>query len=268
MLHKLLALLKRDFFVTSSYKLDFLMYWIHALAILLPFFFIARMFNQATPSHLFPYGGDYFAFVLIGLGIRRYLSHALHSLPGAIGEEQGLGTLEALLATPTSFRKTFFLLSLVSLTYATLSLFFYLFLGILLFQVRFPQANWPVAFLILLLTTVTFYAFGLLSASFILVFKKGNVVEPLLEGFSSFLGGVYFPVSLLPSWLQGVSEFVPLTYVLRGLRLSLLQGVPLSTLGKDCMILALLSGILFPVGLWVFGKALRKAKQDGSLVHY
>jgi len=268
MLRKLLALLKRDFFVTSSYKLNFMMYWIHALATLLPFFFIARMFPQTVSPYLLPYGGDYFAFVLIGLGIRRYLSHALHSLAGAIGEEQGLGTLEALLVTPTSFKTIFFLLSLLSFIYATLNLLFYLFLGIVLFQVRFPVANLLGAFSVLLLTTTTFYAFGLFSASFILVFKKGSIIEPFLEGFSGFLGGVYFPVTLLPLWLQKASEFIPLTYVLRSLRLCLLKGVPLSTLGEDLFILMLLSGILLPLGLWTFAKALRKAKQDGSLVHY
>jgi len=268
MFHKLLALFKRDFFVTSSYKLDFLMYWIHALAILLPFFFIARMFGQATSSYLVPYGGDYFAFVLIGLGLRRYLSHALHSLAGAIGEEQGLGTLEALLVTPTSFKTVFFLLSLLSFIYASLNLLFYLFLGIVLFHVKLPFANFSGALLVLLLTTITFYAFGLLSASFILVFKKGSIVEPFLEGFSSFLGGVYFPITLLPLWLQKVSEFLPMTYGLRALRLCLLKGISVWSLGKDLLILLVLSGILFPISLWIFGKALQKAKRDGSLVHY
>lgn len=268
MFRKLFALFKRDFWVTSSYKLGFTLYWLHALATLLPFFFIARMFRTENSPHLLPYGGDYFPFVLIGLGVRRYLSHALHSLAGAIGEEQGLGTLEALLVTPTSFRKVFFLLSSLSFIYATFNLLFYLFLGVVLFRVPFPAANFAGAFWVLLLTTLTFSAFGLLSASFILVFKKGSTVEPFLEGFSSFLGGVYFPVSLLPLWLQHVSEFIPLTYALRALRLSLLKGAPLSALGKDLLILLVLSGILFPISLWVFGKALKKAKRDGSLVHY
>lgn len=268
MLRKLLALLKRDLLIASSYKFDFMMHWVHALALLLPFFFVAKMLGDNASSHLLPYGGDYFAFVLVGLGLRRYLSHALHSLPGAIGEEQMLGTLEALLATPTSFKSIFLLLSLLSFLYAVLNLLFYAFLGIVFFHVRFPNANFFGAFCILLLTSISFTAFGLLSASFILVFKKGSVVEPFLEGFSSFLGGVYFPTTLLPLWLHNISEFVPMTYVLRTLRLCLLQGVPLSSLGKDLFVLFLLTALFFPIGLWTFGKALEKAKRDGSLVHY
>ena len=268
MLRKLFALLKRDFLVASSYKLDFMMYWVHALALLLPFFFVAKMLGQTESSFLLPYGGDYFSFVLIGLGLRRYLSHALHSLAGAIGEEQGLGTFEALLVTPTSFKSIFFLLSLLSFLYATLSLLFYIFLGSVLFHVRFPNANFVGAFLILLFTTFTFTAFGLLSASSILVFKKGSTVEPFLEGFSSFLGGVYFPVTVLPFWLQKFSEFVPMTYILRPIRLCLLKGTSLSALGNDLFVLILLTAVLFPVGLWIFGKALQKAKKDGSLIHY
>ena len=268
MLHKLFALLRRDVLVTSSYKLDFMMHWGHTLAVLLPFFFIAKMLNQTGPSYLLSYGGDYFSFVLIGLGLRRYLSHALHSLAGAIGEEQTIGTLEALLVTPTSFKSIFFLLSLVSFLYAILNLLFYLFLGIVFFQVRLPHANLPGALCILLLTTVAFHTFGLFSASFILVFKKGNVIEFFLEGFSSFLGGVYFPITLFPQWLHKVSEFIPMTHALRALRLCLLKGAPLSAVGKDLLVLVLLTAILFPTSLWTFGKALEKTKRDGSLVHY
>ena len=268
MFRKLFALLQRDFLVTSSYKVNFMMYWVHALALLLPFFFIAQMLGQRGSSHLLPYGGDYFAFVLIGLGLRRYLSHSLHSLAGAIGEEQGLGTLEALLVTPTSFQSVFFLLSLLSFIYAMLNLLFYLFLGVVLFQVRMPYANFPGALFVLLLTTITFNAFGLFSASFILVFKKGSITEPFLEGFSSFLGGVYFPITLLPNWLHKVSEFVPMTYALRMLRLCLLKGTPLSALGRDLLVLGLLTMALFPISLWTFSQALKKAKRDGSLVHY
>jgi len=268
MLRKLLALFKRDFFVTSSYKLGFVLYWIHALAILLPFFFIARMFGPVTSSHLLPYSSDYFTFVLIGLGLRRFLSHALNSLAGTIGEEQGLGTLEALLLTPGSFRATFSLLSLLSFFYATLNLLFYLFLGIVLFRVRLPEANWIGAVFVLFLTTLAFFSLGLFSASFVLVFKKGSSIEPFLEGFSSFLGGVYFPITLLPNWMQRISEFIPMTYVLRSLRLCLLKGAPLSDLGRDLFILILLTMVLFPISLWTFGNALRKAKRDGSLVHY
>ncbi|MFH1857436.1 MAG: ABC transporter permease [Candidatus Omnitrophota bacterium] len=268
MFRKLAALFKRDLCVNSSYKLSFAVYWVHSLAVLLPFFFIARLLSANASPHLLPYGGDYFPFVLIGLGLRRYLSHALHSLAGSIGEEQGLGTLEALLVTPVSFRSVFFLLSVLSFLYATLNLLFYLFLGVFLFHVRLPLANIPGALVVLGLTTMTFYAFGLFSASFILVFKKGSIVEPFLEGFSSFLGGVYFPITLLPLWLQKTSDWIPMTYALRALRLCLLKGLPLGLLKKDLLVLTALTLILFPISVWIFGKALRKAKKDGSLVHY
>lgn len=268
MLRKLFALFKRDFFVTSSYKLDFMMYWIHALAVLLPFFFISKMLSPKGSPHLIPYGGDYFAFVLIGLGLRRYLAHSLQSLAGAIGEEQGLGTLEALLVTPTPFYVIFFLLSLLSFIYALFNLLFYLLMGVFLFQVQFTQSNVFGALVVLLLTTVTFSAFGLFSASFILVFKKGSFVEPFLGGFSSFFGGVYFPVTLFPHWLQKASQWVPMTYALRPLRLCLLKGAPLAALKEDLLILFLLTVILCPISVWTFGKALKKAKKDGSLTHY
>lgn len=268
MFQRLFALFKRDFFVTSSYKVSFVLYWIHAIAFLIPFFFIARMFGEGGSPHLLPYGGDYFVFVLIGLGLRRYLAHSLHSLSGAIGEEQGFGTLEALLATPTSSRSLFSLLSLLSFLYATLNLLFYLSLGVVLFQVRFVNPNFLGAFCVLVLTTLTFFSFGFLAASFTLVFKKSSIIEPFFEGFSSFLGGVYFPMTLFPEWIQRISECMPMTYALRALRLSLLRGVPVSSIGKDLLVLSLLSVALFPLSLWVLGKAITKAKRAGSLVHY
>ncbi len=268
MFRKLAALFKRDFYINASYKLSFLIGWMNTLAVLLPFFFVARLFGKGSSPYLLPYGGDYFSFVLIGIGLRRYLSHAVNSLAGTIGYEQSLGTLEVLFVSPTPFRQVFFLLSLLSFIYATGNFLFYLFLGTFLFQVPFPQANFAGALVVLPLTLLTFYSFGLLSASFILVFKKQNPIEPFFEGFSSFLGGVYFPVTLLPSWLQKVSDILPMTYGLRALRLCLLKGATLVSLGKDLLILSLLTLLLFPISVWIFGKSLKKAKKDGSLIHY
>jgi len=46
-------------------------------------------------------GGDYFSFVLIGIAFSDYLGVGLGSFAGTIREGQMLGTLEAMLVTPT-----------------------------------------------------------------------------------------------------------------------------------------------------------------------
>jgi ABC-2 type transport system permease protein len=90
----------------------------------------------------------------------------------------------------------------------------------------------------------------------------------LFNATSSFLGGIYYPVTILPGWLQFFSYLLPVTYALRGMRLALLQGASTGAILPDILVLALFSVLLMPASLSAFRFAVRRAKVDGSLSQY
>jgi ABC-2 type transport system permease protein len=113
----------------------------------------------------------------------------------------------------------------------------------------------------------TFLGLGLLAAAFTMVIKQG---DPIVGGYialSGLLGGAVIPVAVLPSWIQAISELLPLTHALRGLRMAL-DGGSFADIGGEIGVLVLLALIAMPVGLWSATWATRRARREGSLVVY
>jgi len=152
--------------------------------------------------------------------------------------------------------------------YATLEVMLYLTVGILVFGLRLPSANLGPAALILFLTLFAFMGLGVISAAFIMRFKRGNPVTWMVATASELLGGVYFPVDVLPPVLRKLSNIVPMSHALTGLRKSLLAGAGWGDVLPQALALAGFIAVLWPVGVYSFRLALAKARADGSLGHY
>jgi ABC-2 type transport system permease protein len=122
--------------------------------------------------------------------------------------------------------------------------------------------------IILILTIISFSSIGILSASFIMILKRGDPINMLVMSTSELFGGVLFPIAVLPGWLQNVSHILPITYSLNGMRHALLQGYSLHALAPDIIALVVFSIVLLPLALLAFRYAVKKAKVDGTLVQY
>ena len=109
---------------------------------------------------------------------------------------------------------------------------------------------------------------GILSASFIIYFKRGDPINFVLSSANTFLGGVFFPVTLLPDYLQGISSYLPLTWSLRIVRGVLLHGNSFAELQGELFHLAILTLVLLPAGIYSSRFAIRRAKKEGSLTQY
>ena len=265
---KPLAFLKRDFLINSSYKISFLFQFGTIVFSVLTFFFISKLFGTRASEYLTNYGGDYFPFVLIGIAFYGYLSTAMSSFTGAISREQSLGTLEAIILSPTKISTMLISGSLWNFFLTSLHIVLYLLLGALCFNFPLGRINLPAAIVILILTIISFSSLGIISASFVLVLKQGNPVNWLFSGVSRFLGGVYFPVGILPFWVQKVAYLLPITYSLHGMRMAILMGHSIRDIRQDILALVLFSLILLPFSIFCFKYALRRAKKDGSLIYY
>ena len=118
----------------------------------------------------------------------------------------------------------------------------------------------PVAFL-------AFSGLGILSASYVLLFKRGNPAKWLLLSFSNVAGGMLFPTSILPDWLQFAARLNPVTYALDGMRAALLSGANLAVVWRSVAVLFLMAALLLPASIVVFSWTLRRTKTTGTLTH-
>jgi ABC-2 type transport system permease protein len=264
---RFLAFLERDLRVESSYRLSFVWTFVGIFASVFMFYYMARLLGPAASPHLQEYGGNYFAFLLIGIAFSRYLSVALHSFSSGLQRAQSEGTLEAMLMTPTRVSVIALGSSLWSYTRTTLEVLVYLVIGSLFLGVDL-QGNVMAAVLVLLVSVAAFSAIGVISASVILVIKRGDPVVWAFSTVSSLLGGVYYPITILPDGVQRLAQLLPVTYALRALRLALLQGAQLADLVRDVLILIAFCLVLIPLSLYTFQMAMRRARYDGSLTHF
>lgn len=263
----IIAFLKRDFLNAASYKFNYIFTFLGILFSVATFYFLSRLFIKNPVSGLESYGGNYFPFVLVGIAFSDYLMTALYAFSSTIREEQMTGTMESLLLTKTGLPMLLLSSSVYPFIFTTVRVFCYLGLGVIL-GVSFNGANIVGGLIIILLTVLSFASLGIISASFVMVFKKGDPVSWVYSGVSGLLGGVLYPVTVLPGFLQKLSSFFPLTYALRGMRRCLLDGAGFKEVALDIGALALFAIILVPLSVLVFNRALKKAKADGTLAHY
>jgi ABC-2 type transport system permease protein len=232
------------------------------------FFFLSRLVGTTISGPLAPYGGSYFPFVLIGIAVQNYLTFSLSRFSGSLRESQLSGTLEAVLTTPVSLPLFLTGATLYSFVFNALRVFAYLGAGALLFQVHFNWSRLPAALGILCLTMAAFSSLGIFASAFIIVFKRGDPVNWTFSVLSWLLGGVYYPVSVLPEWLQKAADLIPMTHTLEALRVVLLTDGTLSSIAWQFTALALWAVIGLPVSLACFRYALNRARRQGTLGHY
>ena len=97
-LRKIFAFLQRDFLSEVSYRLAFLLQVAGMLFSVSAFYFVAKMMDPKTAGLD---GIQPFPWVLVGLAFQYYFSTALYAFSAKIRGEQMLGTLEAMLVSPT-----------------------------------------------------------------------------------------------------------------------------------------------------------------------
>lgn len=267
-LRKALAFIKKDFQNEISYKLAFSMQLVGIFLSVTMFFFLSELFENVSIPALSQYGGSYFSFVLIGIAFSNYLDISLNSLARRIREGQMMGTLEALLVTQTEIPTIIFSSSLYSFLFTSFRVVIFLFIGMVLYGLDLSQANYAGAIIILGLSIIAFSSFGILSSSFIMAFKRGDPITRIFSSMSWLLGGVYYPIEILPQWLQSCSYLLPITYTLEGMRLALLKGYPLHELVNIIVSLIVFAIIVMPLSLMFFSYAVKRAKRDGSLTQY
>lgn len=262
------AFIKKDFLLFRSYKANFVMQIVSIVIGSAIFYFIGEVFTGMNTPVLKSYGGEYFPFLLIGIALTDYLSLSMATFNSTIRENQMMGTLEIILLSPLSLLKTLIFSSLWSYIFTSFRFICYILVGVTLYGLDARHINVFSVIIILILSTICFMPVGIIVASAIMIIKRGDPINVLFSTVSVLLGGVAYPTSVLPDWLNRISFFLPITHSLTAMRKAVLQGYSIVQLLPEIGILILFAIVLFPIGLLLFTLAVKRTKVTGTMGHY
>jgi len=266
-LRRVVAFFRRDVAIARSYRMAFLLEILEAFFGVATFYYLSRFVSNDELVRVLPAKSDYFAFALVGFAFFDYLTVSLSAFDNSIVEAQRNGTLEAMLVTETPL--TMILVASAAYPFVLLALrtVIYLAWGALIFHFPVQEANWLGAVIILAASILAFAGLGIISTSYLLLFKRGNPARWLIVGASSLLGGIMYPVSVLPVPMQWIARLIPVTYSLAGMRQALLEGASFGQLWPSVRALLIFAAILLPFSSLIFSWALRRTKITGTLTH-
>jgi ABC-2 type transport system permease protein len=180
--------------------------------------------------------------------------------------ERWEGTIEYTMMAPISRLAHMLGVSLFSIVYGLVRSALLLGVLALFFSVDLSNANLAGAAVILLVGSISFLGFGIMAAVLPLLFpERGEEMTFVISSILLLVSGVYYPISVLPDWMEPLATVSPATYVLEGMRAALLAGTPTAALGPWLIPTVVLGILTLPIGIAIFGWGERYAKRTGRL---
>lgn len=265
---KVSAFMRRDFLTAWSYRMAFVSDIAGLLVQTFTFYFVGRMVN---PAVLPTFGGQrvtYLEYAAIGIVFGAFISIGLGQVASAVRQEQLMGTLESLLMTPTSPGTIQVGSVAYQLVFVPLRTGLFLLLIGVAFGLHFSASGILPAAAIFVLFTPFVWGLGLLTAAGVMTFKRGTAgvgfgVTLLVLGSSA-----YFPIGLLPGWVQGIASYNPLTLAIGGVRTALLAGTGWDALSLKVLLLVPMAVLSLTAGTEAFRLAIKREQGRGSIGLY
>ncbi|MGC8606074.1 MAG: ABC transporter permease [Vulcanisaeta sp.] len=209
---------------------------------------------------------NYTAFMVIGTAFQGYFSASVTTLAGRIRNEELIGTLEYLIASPLRPMALMMYNTVWGLIINSISALLVLLIGLGLGITYRANLLSSIVFLILYLASII--GLNLIAGAVVLIVKQGNPIALFTSVASNLLGGVVFPISVLPTWLQYISYSLSLTWALSGLRGAMLYGYSIPKLLNYLWPLAVLAVIYIVIGVALSSYAFMKILKEGSVHMY
>jgi ABC-2 type transport system permease protein len=258
------AICKRDLLIFASYRTRvFTTFFTTAVSLTL-FYYVSRLVSSPRVGS----PDEYYAFVVVGLMIFAVLTSTLSAPVSTLRAELQAGTFERMVLSPFGpVRSIASLLAfplLLSMVVAIVSLAF---AGIVFgLDVRWSTA--PGAIPLAFLAAAAFAPFGLLMTAAVVVFKQTNAGATLLITAVSLLAGVYFPVELLPGWIQWASDVQPFTPAVDLLRDALVGTDLRDPFWASLTKLVAFAAATLPLSVLVLRAAVAHSRRRGTIIEY
>jgi ABC-2 type transport system permease protein len=179
--------------------------------------------------------------------------------------ERWVGTLEEIVASPTSLQTVIIGKSLANAVMSFTSMFFGYAMASLLFDFDLTFNNLPAFIISAFLTLCSLIALGLVIAPFMSINIGANAWANALEFPMYILGGFLFPLAILPNWVTPVSYFLAPYWGARAMHGTSSGAAPIGDvmLSWGMMILFITSYLM--LSRWLFKKLLYKARVEATL---
>jgi ABC-2 type transport system permease protein len=261
------AYLRRDFGVARSYRVGIALQAVAGATALFVIFRISRVVEPAAFTRAAGIRTSYFAFVVLGLAVMRFVQVGMSSAPARLRSEQSIGTLEAVLSMPTRASVTVLSATAYDLTLAAFQASLLLALAVAGFGLGLHGGPAEVTVVLLAFAGIiaTMSAAGVLLAAATLAFKQLPSVATMLASLLSILSGVWFPVHLLPAGLFALAKLSPVYWALQVSREALLAG---RIDGGALVALLIAAAVALPLALAVYELCLRHVRRTGTLALY
>jgi ABC-2 type transport system permease protein len=257
------AVIRRDLQIFVSYRTRLVSQILTSVFSLTLFYYISRL------VHVEGFAGPdaYFGFVVIGIALVGVL-YSCFSVSEMIRQELVAGTFERLLLSPFGGVRGAVATTIFPLSYAFALATVTLGLGVVVFGLQLHWPTVPLALPALLLALLAFLPFGLVFTAITIATKQANLGASWVIALLSIVGGLYFPVSLLPGWAQLAAEVQPFTPAIELLR-HLLVGTPMETsVGLALVKMVVFIEILLPASLYALYRAIRYGQRSGTIIEY
>jgi ABC-2 type transport system permease protein len=206
------------------------------------------------------------ASLLIGAVIWSYLGIVFEILTETVAWERWEGTIEYTFMAPLSRAVHLIGMGAFGVLYGLLRTAALFAVVALFFGLTFPEADFGAALVLLAVASVSFVGVGMVTAILPLVSpEKGAQLGFIAQGMLLVVSGVYYPVDVMPGWMQAIATISPATYALHGIREAVLDGAGLTAIWSDLWPLLILGAIAIPAGLAIFRAGERYAKRHGKL---
>jgi ABC-2 type transport system permease protein len=204
--------------------------------------------------------------LLVGAVIWAYLGIIFEILTETVAWERWEGTIEYTFMAPLSRPAHLLGMGAFAVVYGLLRTILLFGVVSAFLDVHYTNANFASAMVIIAVSSVSFVGIGMMTAVLPLISpEKGTQLGFIAQGLLLVISGVYYPVSVLPQWMQWLSVVSPATYTLEGARKAVLDGAGVAALWGEIWPLLLIGVIAILAGLAVFAQGERYAKRHGRL---
>ncbi len=165
------------------------------------------------------------ASLLIGAVIWSYLGIVFEILTETVAWERWEGTIEYTFMAPLPRAVHLLGMGAFAVLYGVLRTAALFAVVAIFFGLSFPNADFGAAMLLLAVASISFVGVGMVTAVLPLISpEKGAQLGFIAQGLLLVVSGVYYPVDVMPGWMQAIATISPATYALEGIRAAVLDG--------------------------------------------
>jgi ABC-2 type transport system permease protein len=255
----LYGVVERNVYLTKRYILWDLAFLLWTIANTLTIVFISRGVNLPAAEQ-----NSLATKLLVGGVIWAFLGIIFEVVTETVAWERWEGTIEYTFMAPVSRPVHLMGMGIYAVLFGLVRAALIFVAVVAFIGIHLPNANYGAAVALLAIASISFIGIGMMTAVLPLISpEKGTQLGFVAQGLMLVVSGVYYPVEVLPGWMQWVAKISPATYALRGNRRQILDGAGLAW--ADVWPLLVIGACSIPAGLVVFRAGERYAKQHGKL---